>query len=232
MEKVCVAWWRSVDESPPAVGPLLTAVSEPPVRAATLHLESSEHAGLRYGAGTDGLLLTGLASIWVDSYQDVDVQQLLALTGVWHAWLVSESVPKPYGEAFSWPEGERSPGLSLVTLLDKPGPLSESEFYRYWHELHRATTAQCHPFASYVRNEVVRALSHGAPPARGIVTESAASAEDFLDPHRFYRSGDNEQLRTNQRRVFGEVSQFIDMDTIQVVPMSEYVVRRLASTSP
>ncbi|MCW2570552.1 MAG: hypothetical protein JWO88_610, partial [Frankiales bacterium] len=43
---------------------------------------------------------------------------------------------------------------------------------------------------------------------------------------------DPTQLRVNQKRVFAEVSAFIDLDTIQVAPMSEYVVRRLAPTSP
>jgi hypothetical protein len=133
----------------------------------------------------------------------------------------------------SWPEGVRSPGLTLVTLLDKPAGADEATFYRYWHELHRATTAECHPFTSYVRNEVARPLTAGAPPVRGIVTESAPDVQDFLDPHRFYVSGgDPEQLRVNQKRVFTEVSEFIDLDTIQVAPMSEYVVRRLAPTSP
>jgi hypothetical protein len=80
---------------------------------------------------------------------------------------------------------------------------------------------------------VVRPLTSGAPPIRGIVTESAPDAQDIVDPHRFYVSGgDPDRLRANQKRVFGEVTQFIDMDTIQVAPMSEYVVRRLAPTSP
>jgi hypothetical protein len=198
------------------------------VRAATVHVEVREHAGLRHGAGADGALLTAVASIWVDSYQD-----LPALPGEPMAWLVTESVPQPYGDAFTWPLATRSPGLTLVTFLDKPAQAAESDFYRDWHELHRATTAECHPFTSYVRNEVVRPLTPGAPRWRGIVTESAPEVQDFLDPDRFYVSGgDPERLRANQRRVFGEVVRFIDMDTLQVAPMAEYVVRRLAPTSP
>ena len=228
MEKVCVGWWRDPDQSSVAVDKLLAALDHPAVRAATLHVEDAEQAALRYGAGSGGRLLAALASVWVDSYQD-----LPALPDATASWLVSESVPQAYGASFTWSEGTRSPGLSLVTLLDKPSALDESEFYRYWHVLHRATTAECHPFASYVRNEVVRPLSPEAPSVRGIVTESALEVEDFLDQHRFYVSGgDPDRLRVNQRRVFGEVSTFIDMSTIQVAPMAEYVVRRLAPTSP
>jgi hypothetical protein len=133
----------------------------------------------------------------------------------------------------TWQEGEQSPGLSIVTMLDKPEGTDEKVFFHYWHELHRITTAQCHPFASYVRNEVARALTDGAPRYRGIVTESSPDVQDFLDPHRFYVSGgDKAQLRANAKRVVDETAVFIDFATIQVTPMSEYVVRRLAATSP
>jgi EthD domain len=228
VEKVCVAWWRDPDAPAAVADKLLAALDQAAVRAATLHLEAAEHFALRHGAGSDGRLLTAVASVWADSYQDVpDLPDAEA------SWLVTESVPQAYGGAMTWPEGTRSPGLSLVTLLDKPAGLDEAEFYRYWHELHRATTAECHPFSSYVRNEVVRALTAGTPSYRGIVTESAPDASDLLDPHRFYVSGgDPDRLRANQKRVFGEVTTFIDMATIQVAPMAEYVVRRLAPTSP
>jgi hypothetical protein len=121
----------------------------------------------------------------------------------------------------------------MVTLLDKPAAATEADFYRAWHGLHRLTTAECHPFTSYVRNEIVRPLSDGAPACRGIVTESAPDEQDFLDPDRFYMSGgDAERLCANQKRVVEEIVQFIDLATMQVAPMHEYVVRRLAETSP
>lgn len=230
-----MAWWRPVeDDAEWAVEALLPFLSSSPrVRAATLHVESPSHAALRYGHAPGGLLLAGLVSVWVDVYSDLALADLFAAVPLWHAWLVSESVPTPYGAEFTWQEGERSPGLTLVTLLDKPAGLDEAAFYRDWHELHRQTTAECHPFTSYVRNEVVRPLTAGAPALRGIVAESAPEVDDFLDPHRFYRSGgDPDRLRANQHRVFSEVSQFIDMESIQVAPMAEYVVRRQAATSP
>jgi hypothetical protein len=228
VEKVCLAWWRHAgDEPPDLLDRLLTALSTDPVRAATLHLEAVEHQDLRHGTGADARLLTALASVWLDSYQD------LPELGAEGAWLVCESVPQPYGDAFTWEAGARSPGLTLVTLLDKPAVVSEDEFYRCWHGLHRLTTAECHPFTSYVRNEVARALTSAAPRVRGIVTESAPDVQDFLDPHRFYvTGGDPDRLRANSKRVLDEILQFIDLDTIQTAPMSEYVVRRLAPTSP
>ena len=232
MEKVCIPLWRAADASPATIETLLPQLaSSPVVRGATVHVEAAGYDSLRHGSGDR--LLTGLLSLWVDSYQDLDLTALRVHPPAAHAYLVSESVPQPYGDAFTWAEGERSPGLSMVTLLDKPPAAPEQDFYRAWHGLHRLTTAECHPFTSYVRNEVVRPLSDGAPAYRGIVTESAPDVEDFTDPDRFYVSGgDPERLRANQKRVVDEIVQFIDLESMQVAPMHEYVVRRLAPSSP
>ena len=232
MEKVCIPLWRDADGAPATAEALLPGLATSPVvRAGTVHVEAPEHDALRHGSGERRL--TGLLSLWVDSYQDLDLDSLLVVPPRGHAYLVTESVPQPYGDAFTWPEGERSPGLSMVTLLDKPAAATEADFYRAWHGLHRLTTAECHPFTSYVRNEVVRPLSDGAPAYRGVVTESAPAVEDFTDPHRFYLSGgDPETLRAHQKRVVEEIVQFIDLATMQVAPMHEYVVRRLTPSSP
>lgn len=244
MEKVCTALWRTADADPGALPSWVTEALVPAlrdiadVRGATVHVESIDpaHGAFRHGAGADGRLLAGLVSVWLDSYQDAPgIDQVLgqAPAAERATYLVSESVPQPYGDVMTWAEGEPSPGLSIVTLLDKPEGTDEKVFYHYWHELHRATTAECHPFASYVRNEVARALTDGAPRYRGIVTEASPDVQDFLDPHRFYVSGgDRDQLRANQRRVVEETSHFIDYGTIQVAPMVETVVRRLSPTSP
>ena len=244
MEKVCTALWRTAHADPGALsswaaGALLPALRDGSgVRAATVHVESADplHGAFRHGSGTDGRLLAVLVSVWLDSYQDApELEQLLATAPAAEraSYLVSESVPQAYGDVMTWAEGEPSPGLSIVTLLDKPEGTDEKVFFHYWHELHRVTTAECHPFASYVRNEVARSLTDGAPRYRGIVTEASPDVQDFLDPHRFYVSGgDRDQLKTNQRRVVEETSHFIDYATIQVAPMVETVVRRLSPTSP
>jgi len=176
VEKICTALWRTPEADPRALAtwvrdelvPYLLSAAD--VRAATVHVESADaaHGAFRHGAGTDGRLLAGLVSVWLDSYQDAPaLEQLVGSAPVAQtaSYLVCESVPQPYGDLMTWQEGEPSPGLSIVTLLDKPEDADEKVFYHYWHELHRITTAECHPFASYVRNEVARALTDGAPPS-------------------------------------------------------------------
>lgn len=243
MEKICTALWRAGDTDPQELASWAQAelvphlLSSTEVRAATVHVESADpaHDAFRHGTVANGRLLAGLVSVWLDSYQDSpELAALLERAPATTAsYLVCESVPQAYGEVMTWPEGESSPGMSIVTMLDKPAGTDEKVFYSYWHELHRVTTAECHPFASYVRNEVARPLTDGAPRYRGIVTESSPDVQDFLDPHRFYVSGgDRDQLKANQRRVVEETSVFIDFATIQVAPMVETVVRRLTPTSP
>ena len=86
MEKVCAAWWRDPDEGPGGAGPFSPGV----VRRtrggerATLHVEAGEHAALWHGTDLRGQLLTALASVWLDSYQD-----LPELPGAGAAWLVA-----------------------------------------------------------------------------------------------------------------------------------------------
>jgi len=145
-------------------------------------------------------------------------------------WLVAESLPQGEGPAPT--PGTVSPGLTTATLLDKRPGLDEAEFYRLWHEMHRITTADVHPFTLYARNEVVRPLTPGARPLRGIVYESTATVEDTMDPHRFFGShGDDDVLKANMERVLGETMAFIDFDSMETVPMHDLVVRPLAGTA-
>jgi hypothetical protein len=172
-------------------------------------------------------------AVWVATYQDRSVvEDLLASAPAARSegWLVSESLPQ--GDPPVATPGERSPGLTTVTLLDKRPGLDEAEFYRLWHEVHRLTTAEVHPFTLYARNEVVRALTPGARPLRGIVYESTATVEDTLDPQRFFGShGDDEAFKANLQRVLSETTAFIDYDSMETVPMHDVVVRLLPHTA-
>jgi hypothetical protein len=172
-------------------------------------------------------------AVWVATYQDRSVvEDLLASAPAARSegWLVSESLPQ--GDPPVPTPGERSPGLTTVTLLDKRPGLDEAEFYRLWHEVHRLTTAEVHPFTLYARNEVVRALTPGARPLRGIVYESTATVEDTLDPQRFFGShGDDEAFKANLQRVLSETTAFIDYDSMETVPMHDVVVRLLPHTA-
>ena len=239
MEKLCYAVSRSADDAPDALATWLHAEAvqalgiDDRVLGARVLAEAPEGAAMRVGTGPDGTLLAGMVAAWVATYQDrAAVEDLLASAPAARAegWLVSESLPQ--GDPPVTTPGERSPGLSTLTLLDKRPGLDEAEFYRLWHEVHRLTTAEIHPFTLYSRNEVVRALTSGARPLRGIVYESTATVEDTTDPHRYFGShGDDEAFKANIQRVLSETRAFIDYDSMETVPMHDVVVRLLPHTS-
>ena len=240
MEKLCYAVSRPADSPAEAVASWLHADvvdalrDDPATLGARVLAEAPEAAAMRVGTGPEGTLLAGLVALWVGTYQDRNVVQTFLEDGPvarCEGWLVSESLPQG-DPPTPRPPGERSPGLTTVTLLDKRAGLDEAEFYRLWHEVHRITTAEVHPFTLYARNEVVRALTPGARPLRGIVYESTATVEDTLDPQRFFGAhGNDEVFKANIQRVLSETTAFIEYDTMETVPMHEVVVRALPHTA-
>ena len=239
MEKLCYAVSRRADESLDGVASWLhtdvaaALAEDPAVLGARVLAEAPEGSAMRVGAGPDGTLLCGLVALWVATYQDRAAVEAVLGAGPaarWEGWLVSESLPQ--GDPPASIIGGRSPGLTTVTLLDKRPGLDEAEFYRLWHEVHRITTAEVHPFTLYARNEVVRALTPEARPLRGIVYESTATVEDTLDPQRFFGAhGDDDVFKANIQRVMSETMAFIDYDTMETVPMHDLVVRALPRTA-
>jgi len=233
LEKIIYAFWRRPNQDLQRIDEWLTGHVVPwlaqrsDVLGARVLVEASEYA-IPAKANPDGQLC-GLLSVWMSSYQDrapVDETVRQGPVHAWHAWLVTESVPTAYGSDLTWPLGQRSPGLTRACLLDKPAGLDEARFLHLWHEVHRKTAATIHPNWSYVRNEVVRPLTPGAPRFRGIVYESTRSAEDTIDPNRFYRAnGDAALLEANRRLALEESEAFIDMETMQYQLMWEYLVR-------
>ena len=78
---------------------------------------------------------------------------------------------------------------------------------------------EIHPLWEYTRNAVARVLTPGAPPYRAIVEERFRTLEDLTDPNRFFGAPENIQ------RVLTDIATFIDMESINNAPMSEYILK-------
>lgn len=237
MEKLVYGLWREADQD---VDPVRRALLDDVAPAllslgvAGLRVEIEEPAGriLRTGANPDGTLLCGAVSLWLDSYDHRSPhEEAIGRAGA-HAfgWIVAESVAKPYGDNRTWPDGEQSPGMSLLTFLDKGERVTDEDFYRIWHGEHTPLTFELHPFWLYVRNQALRPVTAGAPPVRGIVYEAVATDEELLDLTRLFGCpGEPERLMDQIARIDAHLATFSDPATLQCVTTREWIFKTLST---
>ena len=169
----------------------------------------------------DGREISACVSVWLES-QDARPALEATLAGVAskvHGYLVTESVPLRCPDR-TWPDGGRSPGVTLWTAFPKPERLTDDAFFAHWYGSHTPLSFEIHPLWQYVRNAVARPLTPGAKPFRAIVEERFRSLDEILDFTRFF-GGD----LANIRRVTDDLAAFTEMATMNTTPMSEFIVR-------
>jgi len=177
--------------------------------------------------------LSAEISLWLDCLDTRPAyEEVLRPVGERMAgYLVTESLYRDYGgNQYSgprdWPDGERSPGVLTVTLIEQPERLSYEQWVEHWHGTQSPVSEGIQPRSRYVRNAVVRPLTAGAPPYKGIVDEAWPSAEDITDPMRFYcGNGSEERMKANIKAMMESVMGFLDMDRIRSATMSEYFLK-------
>jgi hypothetical protein len=178
------------------------------------------------------LPLIGVVSFWLDCHDRRGPQEaVLRTVGERQAgYLVTESLYTDYGDnefarARDWPDGARSPGLVMVTLLEKPERLTYEQWIAHWYGKQSPISAELQPRTRYVRNAVARPLTEEAPPYLGIVEECWPSAQHLTDPLLFYNAGGSKRrMRDNMTRMLESVSAFLDLERIRCATMSEYLV--------
>ncbi len=169
----------------------------------------------------EGKTMAASVSCWLDSLDGRRVieETLPPLTEKVWGYLVTESVPMQYADR-SWPDGTKSPGVTLFTAFPKPDRLTDEQFFAHWHGSHTPLSFEIHPLWRYIRNAVARPLTPGAAPYRGIVEERFREIEDALDMERLFRG-----KAANMKRGMKDVAQFLDRDKIDSSLMSEYIVK-------
>ncbi len=164
--------------------------------------------------------VAAIANVWLeDPAARGGVERVLSSAAERIAgYAVRESIPRWYHDR-TWPDGTRTPGANLVSLLVRNEALSHEEFMHEWHAVHTPLSLEVHPLWCYVRNVVLEALTPDAPAWPGIVCEHFRAVEDVTDPERFYRGS------ANVVRVLDHCRKFLDLERIESQLMSEYVLR-------
>lgn len=239
MEKLVYLVWGEPQEQPDAYRKLLLEDCAPQlVERGALRLEidvddaeSQVKTPMPWPA--DELPLVAAVSLWIDCYdRRGPCEEVLSRVGERRAgYLVTESLYTEYGgnrwaAPRDWPDGARSPGVAMVTLLEKPARLSHREWIERWHGVQSPVSESMQPRTRYVRNAVAWPLTADAPPYAGIVKEAWPSARHVEDPMLFYcAEGSRETLERHLARMLESVRGFLDLERIRSATLSEYLVR-------
>jgi hypothetical protein len=181
----------------------------------------------------DELPIRLAVSVWLDTFDSrAPVETALAPFGVRRAgYLVTESLCEDYGTTPDWPEprdwadGQRSPGITVLTIFDKAPGLPDDTFYGHWYGHQTPMSAAMQPRVRYVRNAVVRGVTAGAPPLRAIVEEGWPTTTHLTDPYVFFGASNDQEISENVRVMLDSMKVFADASTLRTFTMSEYLLK-------
>lgn len=176
--------------------------------------------------------LDGMVSLWVDSAMHRELLETILEqhSSRHHGYLVVESEPYPEERkrrAADYPvvEGERTPGMTQVAFLQRPPRLSHEQWYQIWRNEHGPIAYPTQGTFGYRQNTVHRVLTETAPRFDAIVEENFVP-EAIGDADGFYAAkGDPARRARHEQQMMESVSKFIDMDRIECIQTSEYIIR-------
>ena len=170
--------------------------------------------------------LGGMISAWVDLADDrAPIEAAIdRVTERKAGYLVVESVPL-LNTTHTAPEGERTPGTTLLTCLIPKAGMAYDDFLKHWQVVQRRVALETQSTYLYIRNVVVQALTQDAPPWVGIVEEGFPT-EAVTDPMLWYKaSGSKEKYEENFAKMMDSVNAFLDLSQIESHPTSEYIIK-------
>ena len=168
--------------------------------------------------------IRAMVSFWLDNADDRAPceaalrERAAGLAG----YLVAESVPLVNTSQVA-AAGERTPGVNMVTCINRPAGMAYEEFIDHWHGEHKVVALETQSTFAYVRNVVVRRLTPDAPPFDGIVEESFPKGA-LTDPHVWYAADSDASYQANLARMIESCQAFLDFEPLESNPMSEYLL--------
>lgn len=163
--------------------------------------------------------IRAMVSFWMHNADDraaCEAELAARADGV-SGYLVCESCPV----RFDPPQGERAPGMNLVTCIRRRADLSEETFFDRWTNEHKIVARETQSTFAYTRNAVARALTPGAHAWDGVVEESFPIGA-LADPKVWYACDTDEEYRRRLARMVHSVEAFLDLSDMESIPMSLY----------
>ena len=234
MEKVDYVVWRPPGTAPAAfaealLGPVAEALLAAGARGLQVNVADEAVAGGLMKLVHTSPQMEAVLGVWVDSAAAGPRRPFdaaLAVAGWFAAYLVTESEPLP--DPAPAEPGERTRGFANLAFLRRPDGLDHADWLSRWQDDHTPVAVETQSTFRYVQDVVVRPLTAGAPAVDGIV-EECFPLEALTDLHAFFdAAGDDERLSRNLGRMNESVHRFGADQSIDVVPTSEYVVRRFS----
>lgn len=143
------------------------------------------------------------------------------------AYLVAEAEPLVNQAVHPSRPGERVYGMCHVVFLSAPEGMSRNDFLAAWKDSHTQVAIDTQSTFGYRQNLVVRRMSDTARPCHAVVEENFPP-EAMTDDHAFYATGgDDAILKKHMTAMIESCSRFIDFATLDVIPMSEYLLKPL-----
>lgn len=221
MEKLVYALFGPVSVAPESLARALEAHG---ARAIALNV-SDEYVAAKLGSRITHLepTLGAVVSFWLESALDRGALErtLRGVSAKLAGYSVLESVALA-NTTHTAAKSQRTPGINMIACIAPKLGQPLDAWLEHWLEDHRRVALETQASYAYVRNVVVRALTPGAPPWRGIV-EEGFPAEAVGDPLAWYKAGDShETLRANLGRMIASCQKFLDLERVESHPMSEY----------
>ena len=232
MEKVDYVIWRPPGTERAAfaealLGPVADALLAAGARGLQVNVADEAVAGGIMKLVHTDPQMEAVLGVWVDSAAAAPRKPFdaaVAVAGWFAAYLVTESEPLP--DPVPPPPGERTRGFANVAFLRRPAELDPADWLSRWQDDHTPVAIETQSTFRYVQDVVVRGLTPDAPPVAGIV-EECFPTEALTDLHAFFDAGgDDDVLGRNLERMNESVGRFGANESIDVVPTSEYVLRR------
>lgn len=236
MEKLMYPLWKRDEQDVDAFRDLLLAdVAQPlctasGVRGVRLCVADSAVApAARRRMQSSASLPDAVLSLWVDAASEAQqweprIDQHVARKT---AYLVAEAEPLKSQVAHPSKAGERVYGMCHVVYMSPPDTLTREEWFAIWKDSHTQIAIDTQSTFGYRQNVVVRLLTPDTPACHALVEENFPP-EAMQDDHAFYATGGDEALlERNMTTMMESCARFIDFEKIDVIPMSEYLVKPL-----